>query len=175
MLFVRRVRLNLRNSLSSRQKKTSNWLSTLDRRASSAGVALIDTADRVLVVKAKYKRYWSFPGGIIDVNETPLRAAVREVKEEVGLDIDPTSLLFGFVVSRQSGIALTYQFVFYGSVEVTNASTIVLDGKEIEAYEFVTREQILAHDRKYSQSTVLWAKGFDKGYSEQSFSPDGQP
>jgi len=32
---------------------------------------------------------WSVPGGHLDDGETPAQAAAREVKEEVGLDLDP--------------------------------------------------------------------------------------
>lgn len=42
-----------------------------------------------LVVKKKYgglKGMWSFPAGFVDGNETADQAAIREVKEETGLD-----------------------------------------------------------------------------------------
>ena len=31
------------------------------------------------------KTFWTFPGGSIEPDETPQQAAIREVKEEVGL------------------------------------------------------------------------------------------
>lgn len=37
-------------------------------------------------------RFWQTPGGGIDPEETPLRAAVREVYEETGLVVDPRDL-----------------------------------------------------------------------------------
>jgi 8-oxo-dGTP diphosphatase len=37
-------------------------------------------------------RYWKFPGGKKEFGETPFTTAVRETKEETGLDIDPTTL-----------------------------------------------------------------------------------
>ena len=161
------------NLLNNRLKKTKNWLSTLERRASSAGVALEDSEGRALVVKAYYKQYWSFPGGIIDSGETPLQAAIRESREEVGVTIDASTLAFCFVVNRASQIAQTYQFVFGGSISESEKQSLALDGKEIDAYEFVSKEQILAGDRPYSQSTVLWAQGFTGGYSEQAFTSAG--
>ena len=36
---------------------------------------------------------WALPGGRIDSGETPLEAAVREVEEEVGLELGPSDLL----------------------------------------------------------------------------------
>ena len=40
-----------------------------------------------------HARQWAFPGGRIDVGETPLEAAMREANEEVGLDLDEAHLL----------------------------------------------------------------------------------
>src|SRR3989338_9703935 len=36
---------------------------------------------------------WSFPGGHIEFGETIAQAAIREVKEETGLDVDEISLI----------------------------------------------------------------------------------
>lgn len=40
-----------------------------------------------------HARQWALPGGRIDDGETPLEAALREIHEEVGLDLDESSLL----------------------------------------------------------------------------------
>ena len=157
------------NSLFGKRRSVTKWLATLERRASSAGVALEDDKGRVLVVKASYKEYWSFPGGIVDPGETPLQAAVRECREEVNLSLDPAALSFRFVVDRVSDIAHTYQFIFTAPLSAELAHAVQRDGKEIEETAFVSREQILSHDRYYSQSTILWAKNFEAGYSEQVF------
>lgn len=42
---------------------------------------------RVLLVKNHNGRYWSFPKGHIELNETEKQTAVREIKEETNLDV----------------------------------------------------------------------------------------
>jgi 8-oxo-dGTP pyrophosphatase MutT (NUDIX family) len=45
---------------------------------------------KVLLVHNKKFDKWTPPGGSIEKNETPDQAAIREFKEEVGLDVDVT-------------------------------------------------------------------------------------
>jgi len=49
--------------------------------------ALIIENGKVLLVYHKKLDVWLYPGGHIEKNETPEQAAVREAKEETGLDI----------------------------------------------------------------------------------------
>ncbi len=147
------------------------WLASQERRVSSAAIALYTADDRVVVVKAGYKRYWSFPGGIIDAGETPLMAAVRETKEEVGVSVDGALLEFCTVVDRVSTVAQTYQFIFQAPITDDQIASIALDAREIADFAVVTREQIIQGDRNYSQSTKQWAQGF-MGYTEQIFGAD---
>lgn len=147
----------------------SRWLARLEKRASSAGVALYDANGRVLIVKAHYKKYWSFPGGIIDAGETPRQAAVRETREEVGLPVSIDKLDFRLIVNRVSDIAQTYQFIFESRVGASTLDHVLIDNNEIEAYALVSHEDILHGDKVYSESVIEWAKG-TLGYIEQDFS-----
>lgn len=57
-----------------------------------AAVCFQDDAGRVLTVRKHGTAKFMLPGGKLDAGETPLRAAIREVREEVGFELDPTDL-----------------------------------------------------------------------------------
>ncbi len=42
----------------------------------------------VLLVRQTYRRHWGIPGGLLEKGERPEEAALREVREETGLEID---------------------------------------------------------------------------------------
>jgi 8-oxo-dGTP pyrophosphatase MutT (NUDIX family) len=51
-------------------------------------MAIIERADGCrLFVRHVYRQHWGVPGGLLERGETPEVAVAREVKEEVGLDI----------------------------------------------------------------------------------------
>ncbi len=52
--------------------------------------------DSIVLVKRKYepfKGFWALPGGIMDGNETIEETAVREAKEETGLDVQLVQII----------------------------------------------------------------------------------
>ena len=151
--------------------ETVAWFASLEKRISSSHVAIHDENDRALVVKANYKNYWSFPGGIVDASETPLEAAIREVQEEVGLTLDPETVHFKFVVDRVSSFAQTYLFMFEARVSSSVFDSILLDKNELDEFAIVTRKQMIDNDRVYGESARHWAEGFS-GYFEQNFTTD---
>lgn len=58
--------------------------------------ALIDQAGRVLVQQRPpgkgHAGLWEFPGGKLESGETPEAALVRELREELGITVDPATL-----------------------------------------------------------------------------------
>lgn len=48
---------------------------------------LDDTSPKILMVKNKGNASWSLPGGAVEKEETLDQAAIREAKEETGLDV----------------------------------------------------------------------------------------
>lgn len=60
-----------------------------------AKVMVIDKDTILLVKRARdpSKGTWDFPGGLLEKGETLEQCAIREVKEETGLDVDIQELL----------------------------------------------------------------------------------
>lgn len=58
-----------------------------------AGGCVFDECGRVLLQKRGDSGNWGFPGGAIELGETPENAAIRELKEEAGLDVVVNSLI----------------------------------------------------------------------------------
>ena len=58
----------------------------------SASAVVTDELGRILLIKRRDNKLWALPGGGHDVGETIEQTAVREVKEETGLDVEVTAL-----------------------------------------------------------------------------------
>jgi len=60
----------------------------VERQVSAGGVVYRDAAGRIEValVRVGPKRRWQLPKGIVDEGETPPTTAVREVREEAGVE-----------------------------------------------------------------------------------------
>ncbi|PIE70357.1 MAG: NUDIX hydrolase [Deltaproteobacteria bacterium] len=59
-------------------------------------LVVVDPADRILLVKRNVPPkigHWCLPGGFVEVDEAPEAAALRELKEEAGLNAEIDALL----------------------------------------------------------------------------------
>src|SRR5262245_58488674 len=70
--------------------------------------AIFDERGRILCVRTNYaSKGWTTPGGRVESGESPLDALTREVREEVGLDVEPGELLGVYAKPLKDDIVLS--------------------------------------------------------------------
>ncbi|MGD9101039.1 MAG: NUDIX domain-containing protein, partial [Anaerolineae bacterium] len=72
-------------------------------------VTLFDGEGRVLLVRRRDYRVWNLPGGKVERHETPWEAALRETREETGLEIELERLTGVYSKPAQDEVVLGFQ------------------------------------------------------------------
>lgn len=138
-------------------KKVSDeeYIRTLPRKPIGAGVLLFDTKGELLIVKPDYREDWLIPGGSVEADESPLQGAIRETKEEIGLDVISPVLAGVFYKSARGGHPDSIQCMFSGGVlSDTDIESIKLQEDEILAYKFLPIEEALSFVSLSLQTTI---------------------
>jgi 8-oxo-dGTP diphosphatase len=126
---------------------------------------IYDAQSRVLLVRQTADSRWSTPGGVLEPDETPATAVVREVKEETGLEVRIVRLLgvFGgpdFVVQYPNGDRSQYLSAIF-ECEVFGGS-LVPDGDETDQLTFAGPAELAQMDCQPWMKHVmplLWQRG----------------
>lgn len=103
-----------------------------------SGALIFNPKGELLIVKPSYKNHWSIPGGVVDKNESPRKACLREVKEEVGIRLRRCT--FALVdYGKAAGVkSENLQFIFWGGkLTKREIAQIKIDQVEIENFQFV--------------------------------------
>ncbi|MEV4945643.1 NUDIX domain-containing protein [Streptomyces sp. NPDC053755] len=109
----------------------------------AAGVLLFDEQDRFLLVDPTYKPGWEFPGGVVEQGEAPARAGMREVAEEIGLELEsvPRLLLVDWERPQPPGYGGLRLLFDGGTLPAARADRLLLPGAELRGWRFVTEEE----------------------------------
>lgn len=111
-------------------------------------VALIERDNKILIVRrhdpehAQWHHKWGFPGGKIELHETPLDALRREIKEETDFTIDSERLLgvHTHYWNTPKGIQQTFILLYHCNAI---AREVHLNDKENDAYMWEKPEAIV--------------------------------
>jgi ADP-ribose pyrophosphatase YjhB (NUDIX family) len=120
------------------------------RKRVSADVIVRDSSGRILLVDPTYKPDWDLPGGMAEANEPPADAVRRELREELGLDIQVGALLCVDWVSPHGPWDDLLNFIFDGgALNTSEIAALQLVDSELRAFEFCDEGQSKERLRPY--------------------------
>ncbi|MFD7630321.1 NUDIX domain-containing protein [Streptomyces sp. NPDC059851] len=129
------------------------------RATASAAAVLTDERGRVLIVNPVHKERWNLPGGHLEEGELPTAAARREVREELGLDLEIGDLLVTAWVTRAEGSHVFY--VFDGPrLTPEQQRAITLQEAEIGEIRFCLPEDI-SPDMVPPFALAIWCRALE--------------
>ncbi len=118
------------------------WFAKLSAFHAVASVLITDDADRVLLVKPNYHDGWTLPGGYVDEGEAPHEAAGREVREELGLDLQVGALLVvDWAPPAGARTRALMSFTFDGGT-LDDPGLIRLRSEELDGFAFCTAAEV---------------------------------
>lgn len=149
----------------------------MPRKIAAAGALFLNAEGNVLLVNPTYKAVWEIPGGVVEEFEAPRAACVREVAEEIGLEIEPGHLLgLDYAASSASGREVL-RFIFWGGVLTeTQIAAIRLPADELSEFGFFdlpTARTLLSPKLSEQIGRILAARERGEGfvYTEHAVTP----
>jgi mutator protein MutT len=113
----------------------------LPRHAQWSNEAALILTRRALHLR-RHANQWALPGGRIDTGETPEQAALRELREEVALDIAPQAVLGRLDdYSTRSGFAITPVVLW-----ADDARAMVANADEVASIHRIALDEFLRAD-----------------------------
>lgn len=103
-------------------------------------VAVVDDRDRLLLVHniEWVDKRMSLPAGYVDAGEIPERTVVREIREEVGLEVENITYLGSQPWPRPRSLMLAYR----ATLSERGQREPLPDGIEVDQARFFTREEL---------------------------------
>ena len=132
-----------------------DYYRNLPRKRVAAGI-LVFHKKKLLIVKPNYKDSWLIPGGVVEKNESPLRGAEREYREELGLIPNIQKLLcIDYSASSDQNKGDSLHFIFNSKdLHEEDLSKIKLQSDELSDYKLTNVEEALKLFEKKLSKTV---------------------
>ena len=89
-----------------------------------------------------FPNHWDLFGGHLEAGETPEQALVREVKEELGIELESLALRFG-ALTAQSGMPIPTSNIFTGpTIDKSPAELTLYEGQRLRSIAMAERKEI---------------------------------
>ncbi len=95
---------------------SNQYQRTLPKKRMGSGALFLNEQRQILLVNPTYKPQWEIPGGIVEEDESPRQACIREVEEELGLVIAPDHLLSIGYQAATNVQTESLMFIFFGGM-----------------------------------------------------------
>jgi 8-oxo-dGTP diphosphatase len=122
------------------------------RKRVGADVILRDDQGRVLLVDPDYKPDWDLPGGMVEANEPPIDGLIRELQEELSLQLSPSQLTLSCIdwVSPHGPWDDSLMFIFDGGrLTPDQMSSLQPDHDELRRYALLDLNEAQQRLRPY--------------------------
>ncbi len=122
----------------------------------AAAVAIVND-NRILMLKRTDNSKWTLPGGTLELNESLIDCAVREVKEEAGINVVVKDIIGTYTdpnirIEYSDGeVRREFTIVYYGEV---NTTTIEIDNESKE-YKWISIDEVQMYPMADSQKRRL--------------------
>jgi len=127
-----------------RKYTDEEYAKILPKKQVGTAVIFLNANGEILIVKPNYRDGWLVPGGATDENESPLHCAIREVKEEIGLDIPEIKLVGIYYKHKREPFTDSLRFIYYGGILTDHQiAKIKLQSEELDEYIFTPLEKAL--------------------------------
>jgi nucleoside triphosphatase len=101
----------------------------------TVGALIVNKQGKILLTKShKWFDKYTLPGGHIEVGETMKEAVAREVKEEVGLDVEVAEMLLMQEAIFAGEFWKRKHFIFFDFLCKSKDQQVKLDGRELQEY-----------------------------------------
>jgi 8-oxo-dGTP pyrophosphatase MutT (NUDIX family) len=147
--------------------------STLPTKRAIAQGVLRNGAGQVLLCELTYKGEWDLPGGVVDPMESPSDCVVREVREELGVEVRPQGLLAVNWLPPWRGWTDATVFVFDLGVAADDiVARAALQPREIRALHWVGEEELEERVAPYNQRLLAFLSTYS---GPTAYLEDGLP
>lgn len=133
------------------------WRKTLPRKIIYVKAIITNDKGEILLVKPNYRDHWHIPGGGVEAHESPLDGAIRELREETNITVEPNDMALMDILHRADTDEMN---VVYLATVTADESDVRVQPEEIDEYRFVGPDTITNYISK-NMSAWWRERGYD--------------